>query len=502
MQNEITMQQIWNFKGKYPKQLYLLFFTEMWERFTFYGMRTLLVMFMITEFKFDDAKSNLVYGTYQSLIYAMPVFGGLIADKFLGARKSIIWGGILTAIGSFCLALPYQLSFFIGMGIIIVGNGYFKPNISTIVGSLYAPNDTRRDAGFSLFYMGINLGSILGSLLCGYVGQKISWHLGFSIAGIFMVLGLVVFILGQKKLGPVGLPINVALLQKSINNSFKISTEFFIYGASIASIPVFVWLLYNYKIYDYIINPFGIVALIYVVYMAWQFGKTAFFKIMVALILTIFSSLFWAFYEQGGGSLNLFTDRNVNLNVFGYLLPSLSVNNSINGILVVGLSPFFAWLWLWLGSKKCEPNTILKFALGLLQLGLGFYCIVLGKNFAVDGKIPFAFYVLGYFFMSTAELCISPIGLSAITKLSPPKMVGLMMGMWFLASSYGQYLAGLIGSIMAIPSEAETGKPMTAIVSLPIYTNVYFKIGVVAALSGLLLLIISPWLKKMMTTDK
>jgi len=275
-----------------------------------------------------------------------------------------------------------------------------------------------------------------------------------------------------------------------------------VYILSILAIPVFVIILNYYEIYSYLINPFGSIALVYVIYAAGKLGKEAFLKIMVALVLIIFSALFWAFYEQGGGSLNLFADRNVNMNFLGLKLSSAAVNNSINGALIVLLTPFFVWLWIWLANRKKEPNAAVKFALGLMQLGLGFYVFVIGAQFAHNGMVSLLFFVLGYLFMSTGELCLSPIGLSAITKLSPPKMVGLMMGMWFLASSYGQYLAGLIGSLMAIPSEDATGKAMTATASLGVYTDVFTKIAWVSAACGVVLLILSPWLKKMMKDIK
>ncbi len=493
-----TLEQIQDFKGKYPKQLYLLFFTEMWERFTFYGNRALLILFMVNYLKFDDAKGNIIYGVYQSLIYAMPVLGGMMADKFLGQRKSILWGGILLALGSFVMAIPVKESFFIGMGIMIVGNGYFKPNISTIVGSLYKDGDGRRDAGFSFFYMGINIGATLGGVLCGWVGQTISWHLGFGLAGIFMIIGLITFSLKQNVLGPIGLPPSKEKLKAK---SFAgISNEILIYLLSLSIIPLFILILNYYKIYSYIINPFGIAALIYVIYTASKLGKEVFLKLMVAMVLIVFSSLFWSFYEQGGGSLQLFADRNVNMNFFGTHLSSAAVNNSITPIFVVLLTPFFVWLWIWLSKKKKEPSSVIKFSLALMQLGLGFYVYVFGAAFAKNGIESLFIFSLGYFFMVTGELCLSPIGLSAITKLSPAKMVGMMMGMWFLASSYGQYLAGLIGSLMAIPTEA--GTQLSASESLPVYTNIYGKIALVAALSGLLLLLLSPLLKKWMKGAK
>jgi POT family proton-dependent oligopeptide transporter len=500
MQSSTTIEEIQNFKGKYPKQLYLLFFTEMWERFTFYGNRALLILFMVNYLHFDDVKGNIIYGVYQSLIYAMPVLGGMLADKILGQRRSIIWGGILLAIGSFVMAIPVKESFFIGMGILIVGNGYFKPNISTIVGSLYKHGDTRRDGGFSLFYMGINVGSMLGGLLCGWVGQQYNWHAGFGLAGVFMIIGLMVFLKNQSILGPIGLPPSVEKLRAKTR--LGVSRELTVYILSILVIPVFILILNYYKIYSFLINPFGIIALIYVIYTASKLGREAFLKLMVALVLIIFSSLFWAFYEQGGGSLNLFADRNVNMNFLGIHLSSAAVNNSINGAMIVALSPFFGWLWIWLANRKKEPNAAVKFALGLMQLGLGFYIFVIGANFAEGGMVSLLFFALGYLLMSSGELCLSPIGLSAITKLSPPKMVGLMMGMWFLASSYGQYLAGLIGSLMAIPSEAATGKPMSSTESLLIYSNIFSKIAWVSVGCGVLLLILSPWLKKMMSDVK
>lgn len=493
-----SLEQIQNFKGKYPHQLYLLFFTEMWERFTFYGNRALLILFMVNYLKFDDVKGNIIYGVYQSLIYAMPVLGGFVADKILGQRKSILWGGILLAIGSFVMAIPVKESFFIGMGIMIVGNGYFKPNISTIVGSLYKDGDGRRDAGFSFFYMGINIGATLGGLLCGWVGQTISWHLGFGLAGLFMLIGLLTFYLKQNNLGPIGLPPSQERLKaRSIAG---ISNEWFVYVVSLLAIPLFVLILGNYKIYSYLINPFGLLALIYVIYTASRLGREAFLKLMVAMVLILFSSLFWAFYEQGGGSLNLFAERNVNMQLGGIKLSSAAVNNAITPLFVVLLTPFFVWLWISLSKKNKEPDAVIKFALGLMQLGLGFYIYVLAARFAHDGVISLFFFALGYFFMVTGELCLSPIGLSAITKLSPANMVGLMMGMWFLASSYGQYPAGIIGSLMALPANTET--QLSATESLPIYTHIFGKIALAALLSGVFLLLLSPWLRKWMKPPK
>lgn len=281
-----------------------------------------------------------------------------------------------------------------------------------------------------------------------------------------------------------------------------IKKEYFVYACSIAVVPLFIFILDHYVVYSYIINPFGIIALIYVIYTASKLGRTAFLKIIVALVLILFSSLFWAFYEQGGGSLNLYADRNVNMNLFGIHLSSAAVNNSINPFLIVVLTPPIVWLWLWLAKRNKEPNSVVKFGFALIQLGLGFYIYVIGAKFADNGIVSLSVFVLGYLFMTTGELCLSPIGLSAITKLSPQKTVGVMMGMWFLASSYGQYLAGLIGSLMAIPGEDAAGRPMNPVESLQIYTDVFQKIAIVSFASGILLLILSPWLRKMMKDIK
>jgi POT family proton-dependent oligopeptide transporter len=519
--NNITIEEIQNFKGKYPKQLYVLFFTEMWERFTFYGMRALLILFMTSQLFFPDEKANLTYGAYQALVYAMPVFGGMLADRLMGFRRAIVWGGILMAVGNFTLAIPDNLwCFYLGMGFIVVGNGFFKPNISSIVGNLYAPNDPRRDGGFSMFYMGINIGAFLGSILCGWIGQQYSWHLGFGLAGVFMIVGLIVFLVSQNKLGPIGLPPHKGedqqiavgdMLDKPEDGRTEIIThhgadparkikERFVFIGSLVAIPLFAMLLYYYKIMGDIFVPFGLLALGYILYLAGKEPMVARLKLFAALVLTMFSILFWGFYEQGGGSLNLFAARNVNMNFFGIELSSAAVNNGVNPVWVIFLSPIFGYLWITLSKKRLEPSSSIKFALGLILLGLSFYVFVLAGSMAgSDGKISLGMFVLGYFVMSSGELCLSPIGLSMITKLSPAKMVGLMMGMWFLASAFGQYVAGLVGTLMAIPSEGGgAARVINSVETLPVYMGVFQKIAWVSMGCGVLLLLLSPILKRWM----
>lgn len=470
----------------HPKQLALLFFTEMWERFSFYGMRALLVLFMVHNLHYADAKANLIYGTYTALVYLMPLFGGIAADKFIGYRKAIILGGILMAAGHLILAIPTEWSFFAGMAFLISGNGFFKPNISTMVGKLYAPDDARRDGAFSIFYMGVNIGAAIGGLICGYIGQKINWHYGFGLAGIFMVIGLITFMFGQKSLGEIGLT-----PKESSGVETAMSKQLTVLVASLVIIPIFIFLFNNYTLMGKIMFPVCIAATIAMIIIAFQQDKEAKNKMLAAIILVAFSVLFWAFYEQGGGSLNLYTERNVN--TFG--MPAAAINNFINPFYIILLSFPFAWMWIRLANKGKEPSTPMKFTLSFLQLGVGFLLFVIGAKLALNGRVSFLWYALGYLLLTTGELCISPIGLSMITKLSPTKYTGMMMGFWFLASALGQHLAGVIGTLMAIPSEGGA-TTVSAVESLSIYSGVFMKIFYVSLGGGLVLLLLVPILKR------
>ena len=458
----------------HPKQLALLFFTEMWERFSFYGMRALLVLFMVHNLHYADAKANLIYGTYTALVYLMPLFGGIAADKFIGYRKAIILGGILMAAGHLILAIPTEWSFFAGMAFLISGNGFFKPNISTMVGKLYAPSDARRD------------GAAIGGLICGYIGQKINWHYGFGLAGIFMVIGLITFMFGQKSLGEIGLT-----PKESSGVETAMSKQLTVLVASLVIIPIFIFLFNNYTLMGKIMFPVCIAATIAMIIIAFQQDKEAKNKMLAAIILVAFSVLFWAFYEQGGGSLNLYTERNVN--TFG--MPAAAINNFINPFYIILLSFPFAWMWIRLANKGKEPSTPMKFTLSFLQLGVGFLLFVIGAKLALNGRVSFLWYALGYLLLTTGELCISPIGLSMITKLSPTKYTGMMMGFWFLASALGQHLAGVIGTLMAIPSEGGA-TTVSAVESLSIYSGVFMKIFYVSLGGGLVLLLLVPILKR------
>jgi len=481
------------YKGKYPKQLYLLFFAEMWERFSFYGMKALLLAYMVTQLKFDEPKGYAILGSYAAMVYTMPMFGGMMADRFLGYRRSVMFGGIMMAIGHFVLAIPQGWSFFLGMAFIICGNGFFKPNISSLVGTLYANNDPKKDSAFSLFYMGINIGAAIGGLLCGYVGERINWHYGFGLAGIFMILGLVVFSIGKKSLGERGLPPDLNLLKKKLFGFLK--TEWAIYGGTLLLIPVIVLLFHSYEIMDYIMFGLGAAAIIYVLSIAFKLEPASRTKLFAALLMIIFSTAFWAFYEQNSGSLNLFAMRNVDMNFLGMNLPALAVNNFLPPAWVIILSFLFAWLWPWLNKKGKEPSTPLKFSLSFILMGIGFYVFYLAcKMNGSTGLIPLWTFVAGYLFIISGELCISPIGLSMVTKLAPVKVAALMMGIWFFASATGEFLAGKIGSLMSVPLEVQDN----AIASMPYYADILNKIAIGSIGVGLLMWICVPMLKKWM----
>jgi len=481
-------------QAKHPKQLYLLFFTEMWERFSFYGMKALLLAYMVTQLKFDEPKGYAILGAYSALVYTMPMFGGMLADKFLGYRRAIIFGGVMMAIGHIVLAIPQDWSFFYGMAFIICGNGFFKPNVSSLVGTLYDNNDPKKDSAFSLFYMGINIGAALGGALCSYVGTQINWHYGFGIAGIFMILGLFVFIIGKSSLKEKGLPLTNNLHKKIAG---LVTIEYAIYLLTLIALPIIVTLFNYHKTLGSIMLVLAVISVIYILYLSSKLEKEAKFKLLSALILVVVSTFFWAFYEQNSGSLGLFAMRNVDMHVFGFELPSLSVNSFLPPAWVIIMSLIFASLWPWLNKRGLEPSTPAKFALSFIFVAMGFFTFYLACQASLShGLIPLLAFAGGYFFIICGEMCISPVGLSMITKLSPVNIVGLMMGIFFFFTAIGEFLAGKIGALMSIPKEVvEANNP---VLSLPYYANVLLQISIYSAAIGILIFFIVPLLKKWM----
>jgi POT family proton-dependent oligopeptide transporter len=489
-----SLEQIQSFTGKYPKQLWYLFFSEMWERFCFYGMRGMLTVFMVSQLMMKDDVANLQYGATQAFVYAFTFIGGLFADKILGFRKSLFWGGILMITGSCILAFDPHQYFFLGLSFSIIGTGFFKPNISTMVGTLYKTNDSRRDAGFSLFYSGINVGALLGGYACITIAKSYSWNLAFGLAAIVMTISLLTFVFTQRSLGPIGL----SPLKADENGNTKKWYEYLVYIGSLLLIPIIMVMVAKTEYTDYFMYTIGPCTLIYIFYEMTKFSKAEQKKLLAALVFIVFSILFWAFFEQSGGSLSLFAAGNLTDTVLGVKLDPNGVNNAANSLFVIIFAPLLGLLWVWMNAKKAEPNTVVKFGLGFLFLALAFYVFYSTRFFANEqGVTSLDIFTLAYFIITFGELCLSPIGLSIMTKLSPKPLQGVMMGMWFLASAYGQYVAGILGAGMSLASEnASLTEKLIA------YTDGYKQLAVYALVAGIVMIAISPLVKKLMQEVK
>jgi POT family proton-dependent oligopeptide transporter len=498
-----TIQDIQNFKGKYPKQLWYLFFSEMWERFCFYGMRGMLVVFMVNHLAMDEKTANLQYGATQAWVYAFTFIGGLFADKILGLRKSLFWGGLLMILGSIILAIDPKNLFFIGISFTIVGTGFFKPNISSMVGQLYQEGDPRRDAGFSFFYMGVNLGALIGGYVCiavaegsmwqSLVPEHLRWNVGFGFAALVMIISLLTFTQTQKTLSTIGL----SPLQEMVPSRRKI-LEIATYLGSLLVIPVIIIMVANTKYTDYFMMIIGPASILYLLYEMRNFSSAENKKLLAALVFIIFSIFFWAFFEQSGGSLSLFAANNLNNTIAGVELSPNGVNNSANSLFVIGFAALVGLVWLWMANKKIEPNTIIKFGLAFLFLAGGFWVFYYTQFFAdLNGKTSLGIFTLGWLVITFGELCLSPIGMSAMTKLSPQKTQAVVMGMWFLASAYGQYFAGILGANIAEASEKASN-----LEKLVLYAEGYKQLAIYAFLLGVILIVISPLVKKLMQEVK
>ena len=507
MENRLTLEQIQDFKGKYPKQIWGLFFSEMWERFCFYGMRGMLVFFMISELNFQKTEANLQYGATQAFVYAFTFIGGLFADKILGFRKSLFWGGLLMIAGSAILATDPHQYFFFGISFTIIGTGFFKPNISTMVGYLYKKGDTRTDAGFSLFYAGINLGALLGGYMCIAIGkgemfvnlvpEDKRWNVAFGLAAIVMVISLVNFVFTQKSLGTIGLQPGHPLAEIKTKPLPK-WVEYSVYFGTLVLIPIINIMVSKTEYTDYFMMIVGPLTLLYLFYEMTKVTVEERKKLWAALIFILFSIIFWGIYEQSGGSMSIFAAENLDNDLIGFHLDPNGVNNSGGAFFVIFLAPLLGLLWIWMNSRKIEPNTIIKFGLGFIFLGLGYYVLFATRFFAtVSGITSLNVFTISLLVITFGELCLSPIGLSIMTKLSTKNLQGMMMGMWFLASAYGQYVAGLIGAGL---SEAKAGATKAEI--LITYTEGYKQLGLYALIAGVILIAISPLIKKLMQEVK
>jgi POT family proton-dependent oligopeptide transporter len=429
----------------------------MWERFSFYGMRALLVLFMVAAvgsggLGFDDATATAVYGLYGAGVYLTSLPGGWIADRLIGQQRAVWYGGIVIAAGHFTLAIPSHGTFFLGLILIVLGTGLLKPNTSTLVGDLYPEGGARRDAGFSIYYMGINVGGMIGPLVCGWLGQKVNWHYGFAAAGVGMVAGLVMYRATRKYLGGAGVQADPAHADPARQRRFlRRSWQALLAGMAVVVLAVALGYA-DVVAYSPVAMAVwaGIVILVLGLgFMAWMFvfgGLDAQEKrrLVALAILFLVQALFWAGYEQAGSNFNLFAERYTQLSVFGFGFPA-SWFQSENSLLIILLAPFFAWFWVWLGRRNLDPSIPAKFALGMIFMGLGFVVMMGAAWIVVAGNTVLPTWLaLTYLLHTVGELCLSPVGLSATTKLAPRRYGGRLMGTWFLFTALGELLAGLI----------------------------------------------------------
>jgi POT family proton-dependent oligopeptide transporter len=479
----------------HPVGLSTLFFTEMWERFSYYGMRALLTLFMTTAtieanpgLGFDVATAGAIYGMYTALVYIMALPGGWIADNLWGQRKAVWVGGWIIALGHFTMAIPGIPTFFLGLFFIICGTGLLKPNVSTFVGELYPEGGARRDAGFSIYYMGINLGAFLGPLVTGWLGESNRWHWGFAAAGVGMVFGLIQYRAGMKHLGDAG-------LLKTGESAEVLAARARKFYISLVSALVlagaFVFLMQNGTIpvtVSQVAQTLGYSVLamvaLYFVYLMVLGGHTREENKQVGVIFWLFLlvAIFWSGFEQAGSSLNLFARDLTDRSIAGWLMPA-SFLQSVNALFIILLAPVFGALWVWLESRQKNPSTPAKAGLGLLGLAAGFFVLAWGAaNASADNLVTPAWLVVTYFLHTVGELCISPIGLSAITKLAPARRVGQMMGIWFVGAALGNLFAGLVSGRL------ETLAP----------ASLFRTVALIIGGAGLVALVASPIFRKMM----
>ncbi len=424
--------------GGHPKGLTTLFFTEMWERFSYYGMKAILVLYLTATaaqggLGYAVATATLIAGFYNMGVYLMSLPGGWIADRFLGARRTVLLGGILIACGHFSMAYPSVVTLYQGMGLIVLGTGLLKPNISTMVGGLYSEQDERRDAGFSIFYMGINIGAMVAPLVCGFLGQRINWHYGFGAAGVGMTLGLIQYVAGRGRLERVG--------ARPVKRT-----------ATATEVPKVPFTPEEKK------------------------------RLAVIGILFLFSAIFWMAFEQASTSLNLFADRLTRNSVFGLEFPS-SWLQSVNSIFIIALAPVFSWLWIRLGKR--QPSSPAKFAVGLLFAGLGFLVIAYASSLTGAGRVSPLWLIVVYLLHTVGELCLSPVGLSTVTKLAPPRVVGLMMGVWFTSIALGNFAAGWVAGFFQAGAQG-------------VLVGLFLKIALVTIVAAAILTALTPPIRRLM----
>lgn len=484
----------------HPRGLATLFFTEMWERLSYYGMRAILILFMVDQMQggglqIDDVTATAIYGIYTAAVYLTALPGGWIADRLLGAQRAVLAGGVIIMSGHFVLAFPGYNTFYLGLLLVILGTGLLKPNVSTLVGSLYLPGDERRDSGFTIFYMGINVGAMLGPIICGGLGQNpnYGWHWGFAAAGVGMLFGVIQFWMTRHYLGAAGLePSSSGDAGK--DRAFRrkgwlgvtagmVVLAAFVIAAMFGAVDLDPERISAFSTYLIL----GVVA-VYFIYIYALGGLDAIEKKRIAVIILLFFgiAMFWSGFEQAGSSLNLFADRYTKLD-FGWIEIYSSWLQSLNSLFIIIFAPFFAWMWIWLGKRHLNPSTPAKFGLGLVLLAIGFMMMVVASTVVASGELALpTWLVLTYLFHTFGELAISPVGLSATTKLAPQRFVGQMMGIWFVGAALGNLIAGQIaGDFDANNLQAFPGQ--------------YWQIVLTTGGAGILFLIFTKPIRKLMS---
>jgi POT family proton-dependent oligopeptide transporter len=478
----------------HPRGLYWLFAAEMWERFCYYGMRALLLLYLVESLAMGDDKGFAVYGAYTALVYTMPVIGGRIADSILGSRLAVLFGGIMMAIGEFVIVGGGEMLLFWGMAVIIVGNGLFKPNISTMVGKLYADGDNRKDSGFTIFYIGINLGALLATTVCAEVGHIYGAKAGFALAGFGMLLGILVFNMGSKHYAHVSAPPSPDTLHKP--KFGPLSPFMAVVLGCIALIPVLYFLLRNTDIARYVLIATLLIVLTLLILRGIKDGAVQLQKMFGFIILMLFNVVFWACFEQAGSSLTLFADRNVDRVIGGWEMGA-ATTQFFNPAYILLFGSLFSIMWVKLKTAGKDPNIPMKFGLGITQLGLGYLVILLAAPLAIEYQVPLWTLALLYMLHTTGELFLSPIGLSMVTKLVPKDMTGFAMGAWFLSIAFANNMAGLIAQFTSVGHGASESGTLDKAASLATYVSVYSNMGYIAVGIGLFLVLMSPLVNKL-----
>lgn len=487
-------------QGGHPRGLYTLFFSEMWERFCYYGMRALLTLYLIKSLAMGDAEAFGIYGAYTALVYAAPVLGGRIADRLLGYRNAVVLGGILMCIGEFLILGGTDTWLYVGMGAIIVGNGYFKANISTIVGKLYADDDPRRDSGFTIFYIGINVGALLATTVCAEVGNIYGAQYGFALAGFGMILGTLTFWMGRKNYEHAAMPPDPEKLKAPAY--LGLNWHQFTIVASLLAIPVLYLLIVNNWIVGYLLAATAVFVVYSLIAEAIKDGNVARDRMLMMIVMFAFNIVFWACFEQAGTSLTLFAERNVDRHLFGWEMGA-ATTQFFNPAFILIFGSIFSIMWIKLTEAGRNPSIPMKFGLGIIQLGLG-YLVVYGIQslglVSPEFKMPLFTLVFLYMLHTTGELFLSPIGLSMVTKLAPKRMTGTAMGGWFLSFAGANYVAAILAKATGT-EEGHGGEAAAAATdaasTLSTYVDVYTQMGLITVGIGLLLVLLSRPLNKL-----